>query len=442
MTAFFVYLFEVIICSALFTGYYWWVLRNGSFYRWNRLFINASVVLSVVIPLLNISIPVSPVVLQHTYDNVVNYITVGNTYATTATIQSGMSSISWVDIGFIAYMIVTFVFLVKEFFSFIRIVRLKRKAELIHTNESDLYCTDDETAPFTFFKTIFWRKDISVNSGEGRCMLRHELAHVSLGHSWDRALMQFVCCIFPVNPFFLLLRRELELVHEFEADRESLGEGNAEELSSLILSTLYPSHYHGFTSRFYQSSIKRRIFMITKREKSKLSIIRKIGVIPVLFITLFAFSVSSEKTVASPYSNNITEDGIIVGDVTITVTGSGTNKKHSVTKDDSLRDERKLRVIQSTDIQKQSTTKGDSIIIVGYDTNKTQSVTKEDSLDKIVLRNGRTIEVNVQRSLDTSIEYIYPGETSLYERPKSAISHILYGDGRKEFFNESVTKED
>ena len=58
--------------------------------------------------------------------------------------------------------------------------------------------------------------------------------------------------------------------------------------------------------------------------------------------------------------------------------------------------------------------------------------------DKIVLRNGRTIEVKVQRSVENRVEYTYPGETSVYERPKSAISYILYADGRKEICDESL----
>ena len=58
--------------------------------------------------------------------------------------------------------------------------------------------------------------------------------------------------------------------------------------------------------------------------------------------------------------------------------------------------------------------------------------------DKIVLRNGRTIEVKVQRSVENRVEYTYPGETSVYERPKSAISYILYQDGRKEICDESL----
>jgi hypothetical protein len=56
--------------------------------------------------------------------------------------------------------------------------------------------------------------------------------------------------------------------------------------------------------------------------------------------------------------------------------------------------------------------------------------------DKIVLRNGRTIEVHIQRSLENRVEYTYPGETAIYERPKSAISYILYEDGREEICDE------
>ena len=57
--------------------------------------------------------------------------------------------------------------------------------------------------------------------------------------------------------------------------------------------------------------------------------------------------------------------------------------------------------------------------------------------DKIVLRTGKTIEVKVHRSTDTDVYYTYPGETSVYERPKSAISSITYSDGRREVFDNS-----
>jgi len=58
--------------------------------------------------------------------------------------------------------------------------------------------------------------------------------------------------------------------------------------------------------------------------------------------------------------------------------------------------------------------------------------------DKMVLRNGKTIEVKVHRSTESDVYYTYPGETSVYERPKSAISYIIYADGRREIFDESL----
>jgi hypothetical protein len=58
--------------------------------------------------------------------------------------------------------------------------------------------------------------------------------------------------------------------------------------------------------------------------------------------------------------------------------------------------------------------------------------------DRLVLRNGRTIEVNIQRSHEDRIEYTYPGESTVYERSKSAVSAIYYKDGRKEILDESM----
>ncbi|MDR0395255.1 MAG: DUF4156 domain-containing protein, partial [Tannerella sp.] len=58
--------------------------------------------------------------------------------------------------------------------------------------------------------------------------------------------------------------------------------------------------------------------------------------------------------------------------------------------------------------------------------------------DKIVLRNGSTIEVYVQRSLENKVEYRYPDETAIYERPKSSISYILYENGKKEVCDENA----
>jgi len=253
MSAFFIYLLKVIVCSALFACCYWCVMRKGCFHQWNRFFIVTSVVLSITIPAL--VIPVStPHHLIPAATESIAYSVIYPDRGANVTIVVEASSIRYDRWALMVYATVVLLLLLKKLIFFIRIIRSKKRLERIQTSEAVLYLTSDDTAPFTFFRSIFWKKHVPVDSGEGRCMYRHELAHVRLGHSWDKTLMQLVCCLFWMNPFFLLFRRELELVHEFAADSES----NAEELSSLILCTLYPKYYRDFTNRFFQSPIKRR----------------------------------------------------------------------------------------------------------------------------------------------------------------------------------------
>ena len=312
MNAFFIYLLKVIICSAMFAGCYWCLMRNGRFFQWNRFCIMASVALSIVIPLLNIPLP-APYMVMPAATGYVAYFATDLSEAATVSLQPEASPVPWTQLGFIFCLSIVFLLLVKEIFSFTRILRLKRRSERMHTSEAVLYCTDDAAAPFTFFRTIFWKKGVSVDSGEGRCMLRHELAHVRLGHSCDKALMQLVCCLFWMNPFFILFRRELELVHEFAVDSES----NAEELSSLLLCTLYPSHYRDFISRYFQSPINRRIFMITKNKKSSMSMLRKMSIIPVAFVAMYLFACNgqAEQSLQEPWipQNDLEEAVIVVG---------------------------------------------------------------------------------------------------------------------------------
>ncbi|MGF2414917.1 MAG: hypothetical protein ACQUYJ_21440, partial [Ferruginibacter sp.] len=49
------YLLKVIICSGILYGYYWLLLRNKVFHKYNRFYLMASVVLSLLLPLIKIN---------------------------------------------------------------------------------------------------------------------------------------------------------------------------------------------------------------------------------------------------------------------------------------------------------------------------------------------------------------------------------------------------
>ncbi|MDR2039256.1 MAG: M56 family metallopeptidase [Bacteroidales bacterium] len=301
MENFLYYLLKVVICSAMFVACYWLLLKNSRLHRWNRFYILAAVVLSITIPLMKISLVFNELndVPLYAQQFIVDQPA---EMKITGVMEEHTSSFSWEWMLYTFCSLGCFLLLVKEVKSLIRIVRLKHCAEKVSVRGIDLYCTDDGQTPFTFFRTIFWNKDISPDTEEGRCVLTHELAHVRLLHSWDKAFIRLVCCIFWMNPFFRFFCRELELVHEFAADSETIGEGDGKALSSLILCTLYPNHYHDFTSRFFQSPIKRRIAMITNQKKISSGIIRKISIIPVILVALYLFSL---RVIASGPENAI-----------------------------------------------------------------------------------------------------------------------------------------
>lgn len=57
--------------------------------------------------------------------------------------------------------------------------------------------------------------------------------------------------------------------------------------------------------------------------------------------------------------------------------------------------------------------------------------------DKVVLRNGESLDVKIVRSTNTAIEFTYPKEELVNEKSKKEISYIVYASGRKEECNQT-----
>lgn len=57
--------------------------------------------------------------------------------------------------------------------------------------------------------------------------------------------------------------------------------------------------------------------------------------------------------------------------------------------------------------------------------------------DKVVLRNGSSLDVKIVKSTNASIEFAYPGEELVNEKSKKEISYIVYASGREEECNQT-----
>jgi beta-lactamase regulating signal transducer with metallopeptidase domain len=292
MTAIAYYLLKMLICSGILTGYYYASLQNKLFHQWNRFYLLLTVVFSITFPLLYIPIfdfsPASNTVGQMVYR------------VSSSELQLLKGQPKTVPISELliygAYSFVVFAFLLLFILSLYRIYLLKRRSTSIQQSHINIYQTNAQQAPFSFFKNIFWKQSIDIQSTEGQQILKHELVHVHEKHSVDKVFVQLVLSAFWINPFFWLIKKELTMIHEFIADKKSVGSNDASVLASLILTTAYSSGRFDITNQFFQSSIKRRITMISQNKDPRFSYLRRIAALFVLLTTLGMLAFRAKNT--------------------------------------------------------------------------------------------------------------------------------------------------
>ena len=83
---------------------------------------------------------------------------------------------------------------------------------------------------------VFWDETLPLSAREANQVLRHELAHVRQGHTYDHLLLEVLRAVLWFNPFVHLCGRALALTHEFLADEAAQVTHRAQGLIGLDLS--------------------------------------------------------------------------------------------------------------------------------------------------------------------------------------------------------------
>ncbi|MEY5046452.1 MAG: hypothetical protein RL713_1677 [Bacteroidota bacterium] len=288
MLPLFMYILKMILVSGVLLGYYWISLRNTRFHHYNRFYLVGVVLLSLLLPLLDlnwfvVSAPQTPQVQQ-----VIAFINQPS--------QVVEASISWDRVLFIALLSVSVLLLLVFLHGIYNVFKLKSKSKITVTEQFDFVETSLNEAPFSFFRNLFWRNDLSLTDETGQRILKHELTHIQQLHSIDKVFVSVAAYVFWMNPVFWLIRRELEVVHEFIADEKAIAEEDASLLAAMLLKSHYPSSILSVGQSFFYSSIKRRIIMLTSSKKVSYSYARRILVLPVAIaiVALLSFTIKDQ----------------------------------------------------------------------------------------------------------------------------------------------------
>ncbi|MBR5082951.1 MAG: M56 family metallopeptidase [Bacteroidales bacterium] len=287
------HLLPIAASIAVFWLLYRLLFRNSNRLYFNRYFLLTSMLLALAMPLLGLlsglEVPQMATLKQNLFGGtLLNEVIVTSdgqpmlpeVIVTTST-QSRFSV--WQVIGgvyLIGVGVMTLLFLIKLGKLVVLIIRSpKRKM-----SGCTAVFTGREQGSFSFFHyAIFPNENVDPD------IMRHEMSHIEHHHSWDILFAEVMMILQWFNPFIYLYKKELQSLHEYQADRDVVATGvDKKNYMMLILQQCTAVDFSGMSNNFSLILTKKRIKMITRNEKAKGLWWRLLATLPVLALLMIA----------------------------------------------------------------------------------------------------------------------------------------------------------
>lgn len=291
-----IYLLKVVACSSVLYLYYRIFLQNRRFHQYNRIFLMLSLCISIILPIISIPIISNSTISPVSFINQsINIITVDSFEAENLSASRSSHSISSTTILWLLYAAGFFLAILTTIRAALYIRRLAKQHSFVYENGIKIFDTDEPSAPFSFFKIIFWNNTIDRTSDKGKRIFAHEWFHVTQGHSFDILLIEIVTAVFWFNPVFYFIKKECRAIHEFLADKFAMNEHDRHEYAELLVVHALASKRNALNNHFFQTHIKRRIAMITKSKKTQRGYLSQLLALPLFALIFCAFAFEVRK---------------------------------------------------------------------------------------------------------------------------------------------------
>lgn len=197
--------------------------------------------------------------------------------------QPSSSPIQWREFLVGLYVVVVSLLLIRMIFHLLMLLRLFMTSVRIRQGTFLMLVNPKIQSPFSFFKWIFISEDFIDNED----VLLHEKVHASQYHSLDILLIELLAAVMWFNPFVWMMRKSVQLVHEYLADEGVLRTGiDRLQYQALLVNQIAEGNLICLSSGFHHSLIKKRLIMMTKSKPDRDPTLRILTIIP---IALFLF---------------------------------------------------------------------------------------------------------------------------------------------------------
>ncbi|WP_240628179.1 M56 family metallopeptidase [Flavobacterium anhuiense] len=280
------YLLKSGLLLAVFYIVYKILLENEKMFHFNRIYLLASIVFSLTIPLQLFS-------LGSVFSNGNQKIQLNQIMIVTSKAVLDKINYSQILIYFLAvvYGVVTTILVVRfirNLFSFY--FRMKKsKVEIVKGEKVVL--TKEKVLPHSFWNIIFINQEDFENDMIPVELIVHEKAHLKQKHTVDILFVEVLKIVFWFNPLYLLYEKAIKLNHEFLAD-EAVNKrfGEVRNYQNLLLDFVSHKNTLPLASNLNYLITKKRLLMMAK-EKSPIRMILKVGSVTTVYVLLlFVFN--------------------------------------------------------------------------------------------------------------------------------------------------------
>ena len=277
MSALVIYEAKVALLLAMFYICYRVLLSRETLHRLNRIVLTGSVIASFILPFCVLTFHRTVEVAAAEALPAFPQIETLDIPVPDATEPQGGW---WLMIPTLVYCLGIAFCLVRIIVELVQISRIIRSGEA-HPQEdgTTLVIVDRDIAPFSWMKWIVLSREDCGNSH----IVKHERAHIRLGHARDLLFIDILSSMQWFNPIMRMLKDDLRAVYEYEADDAVLREGaNIREYQYSLIRKAVSASGYSITNSFNHSILKNRITMMSKPKSVTLRGLRALYVIPLI----------------------------------------------------------------------------------------------------------------------------------------------------------------
>lgn len=283
---FFIYSVKVAVCLTLFYLFHKLLMSRDTFHTFNRFAILSMMLLSLVLPLVHLSLDSETGINRGT-------VALEGLVAQTVVADGGNGvgdGLTLTQVLLATYVLGVVLFVGKVLLSVGSLLRLIRRARCVEVrNGIRIYTMQGDISPFSWFRYIIMsEKDWQENRRE---IVLHEMAHIRRCHSMDVAVCNMMIVFQWYNPAAWLLKRELQTLHEYEADEAVLSAGvDATHYQMLLIRKAVGERLFSMANNLNHNSLKKRITMMKIKRTNPVQKAKIAFVLPLAAMTVAAFA--------------------------------------------------------------------------------------------------------------------------------------------------------